>query len=167
MSTTSTATASVARDQIPSHEIDLLNCMCILVLTRGNGTAFDAASIQEEDIIKICVWLGQTHPKGVLWYSVVESVMLFHSTGKMQVVACGIIKTMTLHKEPIKVRTSPLSAAHVRVYMAIIDGQPSGAQHPAPDGEGNPQQSPSDCHLGGSTPCQLQANLWDFVYDEL
>ena len=57
MSTMSTATALVLRDQIPSDDIDLLNHMCILVLTRGDGTLFDAASIQEKDIVKICVWL--------------------------------------------------------------------------------------------------------------
>ena len=68
MSTTSMATASAARVEIQSDVIDLPNHTCILVLTRGDGTPFDAASIQEEDIIKICVWLGHTHPKGVLRY---------------------------------------------------------------------------------------------------
>ena len=61
--------------------------MWILVLTRGDGTPFDAASIQEEDIIEICIWLGHTHPKDVLWYLVVKSVVLFHSADKIQVVA--------------------------------------------------------------------------------
>ena len=42
--------------------------MCVLVLTRGDGTPFDAASIQEEDIIELCVEMGQTHPKGVLQF---------------------------------------------------------------------------------------------------
>ena len=141
--------------------------MCILALTTGDGTLFDAASIQEEDIIKICVQLGHTHPKGVLWYSVVKSVMLFHSMDKMQVVAHGVIKAMTLHEEPIMFRASPPPASHVRAYMVVIDGEPSGAQHPTTDREGNPQQSPSYCHLTGITPCQLQANLEDLVDDEL
>ena len=61
--------------------------MCILVLTRGNSTPFDAASIQEEDVIEICVWSVHTHPEGVLWYSAVKSVALFHSTDEMLVVA--------------------------------------------------------------------------------
>ena len=87
MSTTSTVTASVARDQIPSDGVDLLNCMYILVLNRGDGTLFDAASIQEEDIIKICAQLGCTHPEGVLRYSAMELVMLFHSAGDMLVTA--------------------------------------------------------------------------------
>ena len=75
MSTTSTVTASVAQDQIPNDEVDLLNHMCILVLTRGDGTLSDAASIQEEDIVEICIQLGHTQPESVLCYSVVKSVM--------------------------------------------------------------------------------------------
>ena len=63
MSTTSTVTALVVRDQILNDKVDLLNSMCILVLTRGNGTPFNATSIQEEDIIEICVWLGHEPPK--------------------------------------------------------------------------------------------------------
>ena len=83
----STATTLVARDQIPSDDIDLLNHTCILVLTRGDGTLFDATSIEEEDIIKICVQLGHTPPEGVKRYSAMESVMLFHSADDMLVIA--------------------------------------------------------------------------------
>ena len=86
MSTMSTVTASVARDQIPNDDVDLLNHTCILVLTRGDGTPFDAAFIQEE-AIKIYVWLGQTYLKGVLRYSATESVVLIHSAGDMLVMA--------------------------------------------------------------------------------
>ena len=85
MSTTSTVTTSVVRDQIPSNNIDLLNHICILVLTRGDGTPFDAFCIQEEDIIKICVWLGHTYTKGELRYLALESVILFHSVDDMLV----------------------------------------------------------------------------------
>ena len=88
--------------------------MCILVLTKGNGTLFDAASIQEEDIIKICVQLRHTPPIGVLQDSAVKSVMLFYSADEMQVVACGVIKVTILGKTPFKVRTSPSAATHVR-----------------------------------------------------
>ena len=104
MSTTSTVTTLVAQDQTPSNEVDLLNSVCILVLTRGDGTPFDDASIQEEDMIEICLWLGHTHPRGVLWYSVVKLVMLFHCADEMLVILHGVIKAMILHKESIKRR---------------------------------------------------------------
>ena len=51
--------------------------------------------------------------------------------------------------------------------MAVVDGEPLGTQHPTPNGEGNPQQSPNDHHPGGSTLCQLQVNLEDLADDEL
>ena len=70
-------------------------------------------------------------------------------------------------QEAIKVRTSPPSAAHVRVYTVVEGGGPSSVQHPTPNREGNPQHSPCDCHPGGSTPHQLQANLRDLTDDEL
>ena len=80
----------------------------------------------EEHIIEICIQLGPTHPKGVLWYSVVKSIVLFHSADEVQVVVCGVIKAMTLYEEAIKVRTSP-SATYMRGYMAVMNGEPSGA----------------------------------------
>ena len=122
MSTTSIATTSAARDQIPSDYIDLLNCTCIWVLTRGDGIPFDATSIQEEDIVVICVCLGHTHPEGVLRYFAMEYVMLFHSADDMLVAAQEVIKMMTLCEEAIKIRSSPPSATHVRAYMVTVDG---------------------------------------------
>ena len=77
--------------------------------------------------MKFVFWLGHTHPEGVLQYSAVKLVMLFHSEDEMQVVAYGDIKAVTLHEEPIKVRTSPPSATHVRAYIVVIDEEPSGA----------------------------------------
>ena len=122
MSTTSAMTASVARDHIPSNIADLSNHMCIFILTRGDGTLFDASSILEEDIIKICVRLGHTHPEGVLQYSAIESVMLFHTMDKLQIAVCGVVKALTLHDEAIRVRTSPPSATHMRAYVAVVMG---------------------------------------------
>ena len=51
--------------------------------------------------------------------------------------------------------------------MAVVNGEPSGTQLPTSEGEEEPQLSPSDPHLGGRTPHQLQANLGDLADDEL
>ena len=61
MSTTSTVTSLVARDHNPSNVVDLSHHMCIFILTRGDGTPFNASFIQEEDGIEICIQLGHTH----------------------------------------------------------------------------------------------------------
>ena len=113
MYTTSMMTASVARDCIPSNTSNLSNCMCLFILTKGDGTLFYASSILEEDIIEICIQLGHTHPEGVLWYSAIKLVMLFYTTDELQIAAHGVVKAMMLHDESITVRTSPLSVTHV------------------------------------------------------
>ena len=68
MSTTSTATTLVASDQTLGDDLDLVNHMCVLTITRGDGTLYGADSLQEENIVELCVSMGQPHPKGVLWY---------------------------------------------------------------------------------------------------
>ena len=141
ISTTSTATASATHDHIPGDEVELFNCMCVLVLTRGNGTPFDAASIHEEDITELCIEMGQTHPKGVLQFSATELVVLFHSMDEMLVMACGVTKAMALHKEPIWLPSPPPSTAHLRAYTVVRVRQPSGALSPTPDWEEIPQPS--------------------------
>ena len=96
MSSTSVTMASVARDHIPSDVADLSNCMCLFILNKGDGTLFDASSILEEDVIEICIWFGHTHPEGVLQYSAIKSVMLFHTMDKLQIMAHGVMKASTL-----------------------------------------------------------------------
>ena len=64
MSATSTVTTLVAHNHTLDKETELLNCMGILVLAKGDDTPFNATFIQEEDIIELCFEVGQTHPKG-------------------------------------------------------------------------------------------------------
>ena len=46
----------------------------------------------------------------------------------MLVTVYGVIKTMALCKEPIRLCMSPPSITHVRTYIAVRDGEPSGTQ---------------------------------------
>ena len=161
MSTTFTATTLVAKKCIPGDEVELLNHMCVLVLTRSDGTTFSATSIQEEDIVELCIELGQTHPEGVLQYSMTELVALFHSTDEMLVMVHGVIKATALCKEPIQLCTSPPSTAHVRAYVVVRDGEPLGAQSMTPDREEVPQPFPSNPHPDRRTPHQFQMDLGD------
>ena len=85
----STATTLVTHDHTLGNASELLNHMCFLVIARGDVTPFDAASIQEEDIIEFCVEVGQTCHKGVLWLLVIESVILFCSSKEMMDAAYG------------------------------------------------------------------------------
>ena len=159
--------ALVARDHIPSNIADLSNHICLCVLTKGDGTPFDASFILEEDIIEICVQFGHTHPEGVLHYSAFKSVMLFHTTDELQITTHRVLKALTLCDETIKVQTSPPSAAHMWAYMAVVNGKLSGTQPLPSNGEEGHHLSPSNPHPGGRTPQHLQANFGDVTDNEL
>ena len=73
----------------------------------------DASSISEEDVIKICIKKGHTHPLGVLRYSATESVVLFHSPDKLQHSTHVIIKMTEFWGEAITVRAMAPLEAHV------------------------------------------------------
>ena len=90
MSTMSSATAS-GRDCVPSDKSNLKSRMCLFVVTRKADTQLDATSATEEDIVEICVKWGHTHPLGVLHYSAMELVTLFHSTEEMQHATCRAV----------------------------------------------------------------------------
>ena len=160
MSTTSTVTTSVAHNSTLGDESKFLNCMCVLVLARGDGSPFDTASIQEEDIIDLCVKVGQTHPKGMLQLSVMESVILFQSSDEMLAMVCRVTKAMAWHEEPIRLHSSPPSTTHLWAYIAGRDGCPSSTQSSTPYREEVPQSPPSNPHLDGRAPHQYHMDLW-------
>ena len=95
MSITSSATAS-GDQEVPSTDIVFRGRLCLVTLTRRDGTPMDASSISEEDIVEICVKKGHTHPFGVLHYSATESVILFHTTDELKHVSCSIAKLIEL-----------------------------------------------------------------------
>ena len=67
MSMASAATTSVVHDSNVGDEHEIVNHICILVATQGNGTLFPHNSIQEEDLVAVCIALRQTHMESVLW----------------------------------------------------------------------------------------------------
>ena len=86
MSITSSATASRDRE-VPSPN-SLQDKLLAVLITKGDGTPLDASSITEEDIVEICVRRAHTHPLGVLWYSTVESVVLFGNVADVNRTHC-------------------------------------------------------------------------------
>ena len=96
--------------------------MCVITLTKRDGTPFDVTSVQEEDIVEICVWLGYTHPLGVLHYTTSESIILFCSADEMQWATHRAVKAMELHKEVTVIRAAAPSATPVRAYMTVVGG---------------------------------------------
>ena len=46
--------------------------------------------------MEICVKKGHTHPLGVLHYSAMECVILFHTADELMCASCGITELMEL-----------------------------------------------------------------------
>ena len=166
MSTMSSATAS-GRDQAPSDKSNLKNWMCLFVLTRQDGTPFNATSKSEEDIMEICVWLGHTHPMGVLHYAAMELVALFCTTEDMQCATCRAVMAMVLPDEAITVRGMAPSEIHVKVYVRAVGGDPSKLQSLPSEEEGELHSPTDNPHPSGETLWHLQTEHGDLADHEL
>ena len=134
MSITSSTTTS--RDQeVPSTNIIFRDRLCLVTITKRDGTPMDASSISEEDIMEICFKKGHTHLLGVLCYSAIESVILFCTADELKCVICSIVKLMELQDEAIMVKAMTPSDAHITAYMTIWHSKPStrdGESHTPP-----------------------------------
>ena len=158
MSVTSSATTSRDRE-VPSPE-SFHNRLCLLSITKGDGTPMDASSILEEDIVGICVKKSHTCPLGVLWYSAAESVILFGTTEDLNWANHTLLDMMELHDETIMVQTMALLEAHVAMFTSVWCLKPN-------TGEGEPHTPPQQAPPSEGTPCHLHAELWDLNDSEL
>ena len=134
MSTTSTATALAAYDHTLGDDPDLANCICVLTIAGGDGTPFDADSLQEEDVVELCIGMGQANPNGVLLLLVMELVIAFHSSEEMLSAVCLITMATVWCDDPISLHIQPPTAAQIQDYIAMRDRCPSGASAPTPQG---------------------------------
>ena len=151
MSVTS-ATASGDRE-VPSTDI-LRDRLCLISMTRGDGTPMDASSISEEDIMEICMKKSHTWPLGVLCYLATESIILFSTAEDLKHVSHSLGDVMELQNDAIMVTTLAPTEAHMAAFTMVWHSKPTTG-----DGELHtpPQQSPPS---GGTLHC-LQVELGD------
>ena len=155
-----TSSTTVSRDrEVPSPD-SFRNILLLLTITRGDGTPMDASSITEEDIMELCVRRAHTHPMGVLWYSVAESVILFRSLEDVNHAHHTLLDMMELYNEAIMVRTMALTEAHVATFTAMWCLNPTA-------GDGEPHTPPYETPPSEETPCHLHAQLGDLNDSEL
>ena len=158
MSVTSSATAS--RDwEVPSPD-SFWNRLLLISVTRGDGTPMDVSSITEEAIMEICVRRAHTHPLGVLWYSMAESVILFGNLEDVNYAHHTLPDMMELHDKAVMVRTMAPTEAHVAAFTAIWCLNPTA-------GEGEPHTPPYQTPPSEETLCHLHAQLGDLNDSEL
>ena len=158
MSITSSATTS--RDQeVPSPEL-FCDRLCLLSITRGDGTPMDASSILEEDIVGICVQKSHTHPLGVLQYLAEESVVLFSTMEDLNQVSCNLMNMMVLCDEAITVQTMAPLKVHVATFTSVWHSKPT-------TGEGELHTPPQQTPPSEGTLHHLHAELGDLNDNEL
>ena len=159
MSVTSSATAS-GDQEVPSHNSFFKDQLCMVSITRRDGTPMDASSISEEDIIELCVKQGCNHLLGVLHYSAAESVVLFLTMDDLKRATHNIAGDTELHDEAITVKTIAPTEAHMSAYATIWHAKPS-------KGGGRPHTPPKQTPTGGETPHHLHVELSDLDNHEL
>ena len=150
MSVTSSATASRDRE-VPSTDI-FQDRLCLISITRGDGTPMDVSSISEEDVMEICMKKGHTYPLGVLHYSATESIILFGTMEELKCASCSLVDIMELQNDAIMVKTLAPLEAHIATFAMVWHLKPTTG-----DGELHtpPQQTPPS----GGTPHHLPVEL--------
>ena len=132
MSTTSTATVSVAHDHTLGDDPDFCNCICVLTVVGGDGNPFNGDSLLEEDIIKLCVGMGQVHPNGVLQLMAMGLVIAVCFSEEMLATAHLIASATVWCDDPIRLHKRTPTDAQIHNYTTMRHRHPSGAPAPTP-----------------------------------
>ena len=158
MSVTSSTTTS--RDwEVPSPN-SVQDKLLVVSITKGDGTPLDASSISEEDIVEICVRRAHLHPLGVLWYSMVESVILFGNVADMSHTHRILPDVMEFRDEAITVQTMAPAEVQVTMFQAMWHSN-------LPAGKGGLHTPPYQTPPNEETPCHIHAQLGDLNDSEL
>ena len=155
-----TSSATASRDwEVPSADI-FQGRLCLISITRTDGTPVDASSISEEDIVESCIKQGHIHPLGVLPYLAMESIILFSTMEDLICASRGLVDMIELRNNAIMVATLAPTEAHIVSFTMVWHSKPTLG-----DGELHtpPQQTPPS----GGTLCHLQVELGDLNDHEL
>ena len=123
MSVASSATVSPDREvQSPDSVQDKL---LVVSITKRDGTLLDASSILEEDIMELCIRRAHTHPLGVLWYSMVDSVVFFNNVTDVNHTQQVLPDVLKFHNEAVATRTMALMQAQVTAFLEMWHSNPA------------------------------------------
>ena len=68
--------------------LTLGNQIYILVAAQGDSTLLVPNSFKEQDVVRLCIGLGQEHPEGVLKLSDTVTVLAFQCNTNIMAVMC-------------------------------------------------------------------------------
>ena len=136
-----TSSATISRDREVQSPDSLQDRLLVVSITKGDGTPLDASSISEEDILELCVGRVHTHPLGVLWYSTVDSVILFSNVADVNCTQHVLPDMMEFRDEAVAIWTMAPAEAQVTAFQVMWHSNPA-----AGDGELHtpPYRTPPD-----------------------
>ena len=120
-----TSSATACRDQEVPPTVSFHDRLCLLSVTRRDGTPMDVFSISEEDIVEICITKGHTCPLGVLHYLPMESAILLSTMEDLNHVNHGLTDMMELQGNAITVATLAPTEAHIASFTAVWYSKPT------------------------------------------
>ena len=100
-----TSSATVSRDWEVQSPDSVQDKLLVVSITKRDGTALDASSIMEEDIVELCVRRAHTHPLGVLWYSMADSVVLFSNVTDVNCTQHVLLDVLEFCNEAVTTQT--------------------------------------------------------------
>ena len=117
MSITSSATDS--RDREVQSPDPLPDKLLVVSIVKRDGTLLDASSISEEDIVELCIRRAHTHPLGVLWYSMADSVVFFNNIADVNRTQQVLPDVPEFHNEAIATWTMAPMQAHITAFIEM------------------------------------------------
>ena len=116
-------------------DINMGNQICILVAILGDGTLLCPSSFKE-DMVELCIGLGQEHPEGVLQLSATGKVLAFWCQSDIMATPHHLTAAMVWQGDPIIICILCLKGKQVREYVAMRSSHQSGTQMHVQGGSG-------------------------------
>ena len=155
-----TSSATISRDWEVQSPDSLQDKLLVVSITKGDGTLLDASSISEEDIEEFCARRVHTHPLGVLWYSAVDSVILFSNVAHVNCTQHVLPDVMEFRDEAIMIWTMAPAEVQVTAFQAMWHLNPTA-------GAGELHTPPYRTPPNEETLCRIHAQLGDLNDHEL
>ena len=102
--------------------------MCILVTIQGDDTQLGPSSFKEEDVVELCIGVGQEYAVGVLWLPDTEAVLASKCDTNMMAMMCCLTAAKICWDEPIMLCILPHKGRQVREYVTMRSSSPSVTQ---------------------------------------
>ena len=155
-----TSSTTVSRDWEVQSPDPLPDKLLVVSIAKRDGTLLDASSISEEDIVELCVGRAHTHPLGVLWYSMADSVVFLSSAADVNRTQRALLDVTEFRDEAVAIQTMAPMEVQITAFQAMWDSNPMA-------GAGEAHTPPYRTPPNEETPRHIHAQLGDLNNDEL